>query len=59
MRWACKLMSIPRGSVKTYTTRSACYHCYFAIEGEDALEVVELDVGFGRHSERGRFVIGL
>ena len=44
-------MSIPRSSVKTQTTRSARDDCYFAIEGEDALEVVELDVGFGRHDE--------
>jgi len=44
-------MSIPRSSVKTQTTRSACNNCYFAIEGEEALEVVELDVGFGRHDE--------
>ena len=44
-------MDIPRDSVKTQATRSACDDCYFAIEGEDALEVVELDVGFGRHGE--------
>lgn len=37
--------------MKTQTTRSACNNCYFAIEGEEALEVVELDVGFGRHDE--------
>ena len=42
-------MSIPRSSVKTQTTRSARNNRYLAIEGEDALEVVELDVGFGRH----------
>ena len=42
-------MSIPRGSVETQTTGPACNNCYFAIEGEEALEVVELDVGFGRH----------
>ena len=40
-------MDIPRGGVETQTTRSACDDCYFAIEGEDTLEVVELDVGFG------------
>ena len=44
-------MSIPRGSVETQTTGAACNNCYFAIEGEEALEVVELDVGFGRHDE--------
>jgi hypothetical protein len=44
-------MGIPRCSVKTQTTRSTCDNCYFAIEGEEALEVVELDVGFGRHGE--------
>jgi hypothetical protein len=45
------LVDIPRSSVKTQATRSAGDDCYFAIEGEDAFEVVELDVGFGRHGE--------
>ena len=44
-------MEIPRSSVKTQTTRSACDNCDFAIEGEEALEVVKLDVGFSRHDE--------
>lgn len=44
-------MSIPRCSVKAQATRSACNNCYFAIKGEEALEVVKLDVGFGRHGE--------
>jgi hypothetical protein len=51
MRQYHVLNDIPRGSVETQTTRSACDNCYFAIEREDALEVVELDVGFGRHGE--------
>ena len=45
------MVDIPRGSVQTKTSRSACDDCYFAIKGEDALEVVELDIGFGRHVE--------
>jgi hypothetical protein len=43
------LLYIPRGRMETKTSRSACDDCYFAIEREDALEVVELDVGFGGH----------
>lgn len=33
--------------MKTQTTRAAGDDSYFAIKGEDALEVAELDIRFG------------
>lgn len=37
----------PRCSVQSQTSRSASDYSDLAIEGEDGLEVVKLDVGFG------------
>ena len=37
--------------MQTQSSRTARYDGDFAIEGEDVLEVIELDVGFGGHDE--------